>query len=200
MSVDHIHVRAAWLSPLAVLLFAACAHHSSAPNLSPSATNGMAGSANALASGTVAATGSAVAGNTPVAGATFRVGDTAVIVERFRARISAADGVNVRSSAEVKPENRVGSLPAGTIVEVEGQVHAGQEAEPGHGTIWYFLGMQGTTPQFIYGAPGTIERATGAATGTPAASTATGTPLVPPPFPPAGTATSTAQPSPTPTP
>lgn len=142
-----------------LLLLTACSRHVvPARNLVASET---------ALSGPVTATATETAtppADTPVAGASFQIGAWQVVVERFRAQVSAAGGVNVRSSPEVRPDNRIGSLPPGSVVNVEGRVPSGQEAEPGKGTTWYFLGTAGQTPQFIYGAAGTLQPLGGSAT------------------------------------
>ncbi len=107
----------------------------------------------------------------PNQGATIQVGNVNVVADRFRAQVSNPDGVNIRSSPQVTPDNRTGSLAPGAIVEVEGRVLQGQEAEPGQGTLWYYVGTAGNTPQFIYGAPGTLTPLTGSATPAPAGAT-----------------------------
>jgi hypothetical protein len=109
---------------------------------------------------------SATPGDTPVAGATFKVGDWTVVVGRFRAQVSSPQGVNIRSSPEVNATNRTGSLAPGATVDVEGQVPQGQEAEPGNGTNWFYVGTVGSTPQFIYGPSGTLTPLSGSATPT----------------------------------
>jgi hypothetical protein len=133
-------------------------------------------------SGTAAATALA----TPIAGASLQVGSWTVAVNHFQAQVSDPDGVNVRSSPEVTADNRTGSLPSGATVNVEGTVANGQEAVAGQGTTWYYVGTIGTatpTPQFIYGAPGTLTPLTGAATpvaaGTPAATATAATTATP---------------------
>jgi hypothetical protein len=127
---------------------------------------------------------------TPIPGANLQVGSWTVVAGRFRAQISQTDGVNIRSSPEVTPDNRTGSVPAGAIVDVEGSVAQGQEAVPGQGTNWYYLGSVGTAPpipQFIYGPPGTLTPVSASAT--PAASAAAS---------PAPAAASSPTPTPTP--
>lgn len=150
----------------------------------PAAPSAPAGTPNAL-SGPVTAVASpppAVgAQNAPAPGSTFPVGQFTVTADRFQAQVIAADGVNIRSAPTVTPDNRIGSLPRGMLVQVVGTISNGQEAEPGNGTTWYFLGVAGTMPQFIYGAPGTIQPLTGSAT--PTIPTIIPTPPPPPPIP-----------------
>jgi hypothetical protein len=168
----------AFAAQAALLLVVACSRNAAAPAASATAT------ANATATGTASAT--ATPGDTPVAGVTIKVGNWMVVTERFRAQVAAPQGVNIRSSPEVTPSNRTGSLAPGAIVEIEGRVPQGQEAEPGNGTLWYYVGTVGSTPQFIYGPAGTLTPLTGSATPQPSTS----------PSPPAASTT----PSPTATP
>lgn len=63
-------------------------------------------------------------------------------------------GLRIRSAPRVEVGNVVGSLAEGTPVTVEGRVLNGQEAEPGKGTEWLIVGPS----QYIYGAPGYVER------------------------------------------
>jgi hypothetical protein len=166
------------------------------PALTPVAT-ATAGAAAASTTPATAATATPTEPAGPNQGATIQVGGVSVVVDRFRAQVSDPDGVNIRSSPQVTADNRTGSLPQGAIVEVEGRVLQGQEAEPGQGTLWYYVGTAGNTPQFIYGAPGTITPLTGSATpgpvasATPAAGAAPATPAAPA----APAATPTATPS-----
>lgn len=171
------------------LLLFACSHHKPASQPATPAA-GVAGTVSAFpvassTPGSPTASATAPLAATPVNGATFKVGAATVIVDQFRAQVTAAGGVNIRSAPTVTPDNRIGSLPPGSVVTVEGRVPAGQEAEPGHGTLWYFLGMVGSMPQFLYGAPGTIQPLTGSATpapiGTAAASATAPAPLATPP-------------------
>jgi hypothetical protein len=143
----------------------ACARPVAAPGVKQSATAVSAAPSNtttATASSTATATGTA--GATPIAGQNFKVGDYTVVVDRFPAQVASAQGVNIRSSPEVTATNRTGSLAPGAQVEVEGRVLQGQEAEPGNGTLWYYVGTVGSTPQFIYGPEGTLAPVTGSAT------------------------------------
>jgi len=175
MPVEPLRRRVALAAALVASLLVACSRPSG-PAL-PAAT--VAGTANpvASASGTVAPTATpsstpaATSIATPVAGASVKVGDWTVVVAHFRAQVSEPDGVNIRSSPELKPDNRTGSLPAGATVDVEGSVAQGQEAVPGEGTNWYYLGTVGTSPpapQFIYGPAGALTPISASAT--PAAS------------------------------
>ncbi len=112
----------------------------------------------AAASGTPAAISTVTVTPTAVAplpsnGTSFRVGQWTVIAGRTTVRITSLTGAYVRSSPVVRSDNRVGSVPVGAIVTVEGRVQDGGEAEPGKGTTWYFVGMVGGAPQFIYAAP-----------------------------------------------
>lgn len=116
------------------------------------------------AAATATAVISPTAGSTPISGASFTVGTWTVVADRFRAQVNQSDGVNIRSTPEVKPDNRTGSLPGGATVEVEGRVDMGQEAIAGQGTTWYYLGTAGNSPQFVYGAAGTLTPLTGSAT------------------------------------
>ena len=175
-----------------LLVLAACSHHKTAPK-APSPTATGAGTVSAFpavtsTAGSPSATPTPTPGATAVKGATFKIGAVSVVVDQFRAEITAAGGVNIRSAPLVAPDNRIGSLPPGSVVTVEGRVLAGQAAEPGQGTLWYFLGTVGSTPQFVYGAPGTLQPLIGSATpgpiGTPAASASPATPAVPLPTPP----------------
>jgi len=174
------------------LLLAACSHHKAAPK-PPSPTAGNGGTVSAFPAvtstpGIPTETATPTVEATPINGATFKVGTATVVVDRFRAEITAAGGVNIRSAPMVTPDNRIGSLPPGSAVTVEGRVLAGQEAEPGQGTLWYFLGTVGSTPQFVYGAPGTLQPLTGSATPAPLGTpTASATPLTPPQTPPLAT-------------
>jgi hypothetical protein len=178
---------------LVAALGSACARPAARPL--PSAT--VAGTANPVvtvtgtsatpATPSVTSTGTPIA--TAIAGATIKVGDWTVTVAHFRALVTEPDGVNVRSSPEVKPDNRTGSLPTGAAVDVEGTTTQGQEAMPGQGTNWYYLGTVGAsppTPQFIYGPAGTLAPVSASATPAPAGSA---TPA------PAGSATPVATPT-----
>jgi hypothetical protein len=154
-----------------------CARIRSTPGAKPPTT------AAAVATTTVAqatsittATATGTAGATPVSGASFKVGDYNVVVDRFRAQITAAQGVNIRSAPEVTATNRTGSLAPGAQVDVEGRVLQGQEAEPGNGTLWYYVGTVGSTPQFIYGPDGTLATSTPSATPSASATAATPAP------------------------
>ena len=152
-------------------------HKASPPAVSPTVAATATGTASALAT-PAGATAAATENGTPVPGATFKVGDVSVQVQRFRAQVTTPDGVNIRSAPVVAADNRVGSVPNGSIVEVEGVVAAGQEAVPGQGTTWYFLGMSGSTPQFVYGAAGTLQPVSGSATAAPTPTlTPTSTPV-----------------------
>lgn len=151
----------------------------------PAATGSATVPSNGAAGATAPPASTATQAATPFAGASFQVGAWTVVVDRFRAQISDPDGVNIRSSPEVKPDNRSGSLLQGATVEVEGRVLQGQEAVAGQGTTWYYLGTAGTTPQFVYGQTGALTPLSGSATAVPAAT---------------GTATVTATLSPTPSP
>jgi hypothetical protein len=107
------------------------------------------------------------------------VGDYTVVVDHFPAQVTAAQGVNIRSSPEVTATNRTGSLAPGAQVDVEGRVLQGQEAEPGNGTLWYYVGTVGSTAQFIYGPEGTLAPVSASATPTGSA-TATASPAATP--------------------
>jgi hypothetical protein len=158
---------------------AGCARIVSAPGTKPSATAvSVAATTTSPTTTSPTATASATAGATPVAGQSFKVGDYAVVVDRFRAQVASAQGVNIRSSPEVTATNRTGSLAPGAQVDVEGRVLQGQEAEPGNGTLWYYVGTVGSTAQFIYGPEGTLAPVTGSAT--PSASTTLPTPSASP--------------------
>jgi hypothetical protein len=214
---------------LLLLTVAACSRKSATPTPSSSpfaastaASTAASASANASASPSSSATPTttAAAGAIPCpgAGSTIQVGGTSVVIDCFRAQISDPAGVNIRSSPQVTPDNRTGSLAPGAPVEVEGRVLQGQEAEQGHGTLWYYVGTAGTTPQFIYGATGTLTPVTGSATpsagtpspgasptgtpptGTPAAATATASPAGTPPTTPTASSAPSVTPAPSPTP
>jgi hypothetical protein len=140
----------------------------------PSASSTVAATANPVApvatappsSVTPSPTPTATALATPVAGGNIKVGDWTVTVVHFRAQVSEPDGVNIRSSPEVKPDNRTGSLPAGATVDIEGTTQ-GQEAIAGQGANWYYLGTVGASPpspQFVYGPAGTLTQLSASAT------------------------------------
>ncbi|HTE84847.1 MAG TPA: hypothetical protein VK821_08940 [Dehalococcoidia bacterium] len=161
-------------APMALLLALGCSRKP-AQNANPTAAQPSATASTATAAAATATpSASATPGDTPVAGASIKVGDWTVVVDRFHAQVSAREGVNIRSSPEVNATNRTGSLAPGATVDVEGRVPQGQEAEPGNGTTWYYVGTAGSMPQFIYGPAGTLTPLTGSAT--PAAS-ATGAPV-----------------------
>jgi hypothetical protein len=160
------------IAPAAMLLVLGCVRgiSNTQTEQTPAAIATASPSASAAPILSATATPVATVGNTPVSGATFTVGTWTVIVERFRAQVNQSDGVNIRSSPEVKPDNRTGSLPGGATVEVEGRVDKGQEAVAGQGTTWYYLGTAGNAPQFIYGPTGTLTPLSGSATAVPPAS------------------------------
>jgi len=56
------------------------------------------------------------------------------------------------SIAEQNRDNVVGSVPEGAIVNVEGKVLNGAEAEQGKGTVWCIVGVK----QYIYCAEGYV--------------------------------------------
>jgi len=157
----------------------ACTRKPASSGINPTATASAIATATANTTPLGSATPSATAtpGDTPVAGASFKVSNWTVVVDRFRAQVSAPEGVNIRSAPEVTATNRTGSLAPGAAVDVEGRAQ-GQEAEPGKGTDWYYVGTTGSGPQFIYGPTGTLTPLTGSAT--PATSTATASPRATP--------------------
>lgn len=140
----------------------ACGRTSGPSNTSPAATPVSTQAAASAAAAPASATPTPA--DTPVAGANFKIGNWTVITDRFRAQVADPEGVNIRSSPEVKPDNRTGSLPAGSTVQVEGRVLQGQEAVAGQGTTWYYVGTAGSTPQFVYAPNGTLTPLTGSAT------------------------------------
>jgi hypothetical protein len=190
MSLRSARVAISCSLAIAVVILTACGKHapkSNAARSSPApAGTVVAVTALPATATTPTPTASPKAGATAVNGATFKIGAVSVVVDQFRAQVTAAGGVNIRSAPQVTPDNRIGSLVPGAVVTVEGRVPAGQEAEPGHGTLWYFLGIVGSTPQFVYGAPGTLQPLTGSATPGPiptasVVATPPGTPLATPP-------------------
>jgi hypothetical protein len=64
-------------------------------------------------------------------------------------------GLRIRSTPNVAPDNVVGSVPQNTEFPVLGRVLNGQEAETGGGTVWLIVGPN----QYMYAAPGSVERA-----------------------------------------
>jgi hypothetical protein len=167
-------------APVALILLLGCTRKTS--NLKPTAAATQTGATlttpSPVPSASGTATSTATAAATPVAGASIKVGDATVVIDRFRAQITAAQGVNIRSSPEVTATNRTGSLAPGATVDVEGRVPQGQEAEQGNGTNWFYVGTVGNMPQFIYGPAGTLTPISGSATpspGTPNAATPTPT-------------------------
>jgi hypothetical protein len=79
--------------------------------------------------------------------------------EVFTGKVTASGGLRIRSAPDSNQSNVVGSVPEGAIVNVEGKVLNGSEAEPGKGTVWYIVGPK----QYVYCADGYIQRV-----GTPA--------------------------------
>jgi len=190
MSVERARRIIALATALGAGLCVACARPSgpAPPAATVAGTPNPAASTPSTPAAVASATASATVLATPVAGAGLKVGDWTVVVARFRAQVSEPAGVNIRSSPEVTPDNRTGSLPAGAAVDVEGSVAQGQEAVPGQGTTWYYLGTVGTsppTPQFIYGPAGTLTPLSASATPSASASATA-----------AATASSTATPAP----
>ncbi|HEY8837429.1 MAG TPA: SH3 domain-containing protein, partial [Dehalococcoidia bacterium] len=61
-------------------------------------------------------------------------------------------GLRIRS-APATDAPVVGSLAEGTLVNVEGKVLNGAEAEQGKGTVWFIVGVK----QYIYGAEGYVQ-------------------------------------------
>jgi hypothetical protein len=171
------HVLFSLIAPAGMLLAFGCARGTSTtgPSQTPAAVATTATSAGVAPSSTATATviATATIGATALPGSTFTIGTWTVAVDRFRAQVNQSDGINIRSTPEVKPDNRTGSLPGGATVEVEGRVDAGQEAVAGQGTTWYYLCTAGQTPQFVYGATGTLTQLNGSATATPPASPST---------------------------
>jgi hypothetical protein len=163
---------ASLIAPAGMLLVLGCARGTANTQTAqtPAAAATAVPSASAAPAPSMTLTATATPRNTPVAGASFTVGTWPVVVDRFRAQVNQSDGVNIRSSPEIKPDNRTGSLPGGASVEVEGRVEKGQEAVAGQGTTWYYLGTAGNSPQFVYGAAGTLTPLAGSATATPSAS------------------------------
>lgn len=89
--------------------------------------------------------------------------------DRFAGKVTASGGVRIRSSPETSGSNVVGSLPEGALLNVEGRVLNGAEAEQGKGTVWYIVGVK----QYVYGADGYVQRLGGAPAGASAPATAT---------------------------
>ncbi len=70
----------------------------------------------------------------------------------FSGKVTVSGGLRIRS-APATDAPVVGSLAEGTLVNVEGKVLNGGEAEQGKGTVWFIVGVK----QYIYGAEGYIQ-------------------------------------------
>jgi hypothetical protein len=82
------------------------------------------------------------------------VGGLLVVDEMWQGRVVEPGGLRIRSAPRVEPGNVVGSVPAGTVISVQGRVLNGQEAEPGKGTVWLIVGPN----QYMYAPEGYVER------------------------------------------
>jgi hypothetical protein len=69
----------------------------------------------------------------------------------FTGRVDADGGLRIRNAPTLDAQV-VGSVAQGAIVQVEGKVLNGAEAEQGKGTVWYIVGVN----QYIYGAEGYV--------------------------------------------
>ena len=77
-----------------------------------------------------------------------------VVDEVFVGVVRESGGLRIRSAPRVEPGNVVGSVAQGAMVNVEGRVLNGQEAETGKGTVWLIVGPN----QYIYAPEGYVER------------------------------------------
>lgn len=94
---------------------------------------------------------------TPTAGPAVRDENGLKIQDvHFVGRIAASGGLRIRS-APAADAPVVASVPEGALVNVEGKVLNGAEAEQGKGTVWYIVGVK----QYVYGAEGYVQQVGG---------------------------------------
>lgn len=92
---------------------------------------------------------------TPAATAAPRnVNGLMIVDETWVGRVVEPGGLRIRSAPRVETGNVVGSVPDGVLVNVEGRVLNGQEAEPGKGTVWLIVGIN----QYLYLGSNYVER------------------------------------------
>lgn len=90
----------------------------------------------------------------------------------FSGTVAAAGGLRIRSSPDSNQANVVGSVTEGSLVNVEGRVLNGTEAEQGQGTVWCIVGVN----QYVYCHDGYIVPAITPTPSPAPTPTATGTP------------------------